>query len=480
MSYFFDTIWPDLLLALHVVVGLTLSVVILLRRHEVRAAVAWLGLIWFSPFIGGTIYLLFGINRIARRAVRLRTAYTRPTVSDDGSPEDDAALLPADARHLASLMHLVGRLTGASLAPGNRVSVLNDGDEAFPAMIDAIDGAERSVALSSYIFNHDATGRRFADALTRAHERGIAVRVLVDGVGSLYSLPPVTRTLARRGVPCARFLYSLNPWRMPYLNLRSHQKLLVVDGRTGFTGGLNIKQGHWLSANPGFPTRGLHFRIQGPAVTAMAAGFAGDWAFTTGEELGGEVWFPDLPPVGDAALRAISSGPDDRLGKIEWTLLGAINSAEQSVRIVTPYFLPDRQLVAALRVAALRGLAIDIVLPRKNNLPFIRWAASNTLEDLLDAGCRVWLGPPPFDHTKLMLVDGVWSLIGSTNWDARSLRLNFEFDMECYDPATAAVLGAIVDARISEATPVTTQTLAARGVAIRLRDSVARLLTPYL
>jgi cardiolipin synthase A/B len=407
MSYFFDTVWPDLLLALHIVVGLALSVVILLRRHEVRAAVAWLGLIWLSPFIGGAIYLLFGINRIARRAVRLRAPRTRPAASNDRTPEDDAALLPADARHLASLIHLVDRLTGASLAPGNRMSALNDGDEAFPTMIEAIEGAERSVALSSYIFNHDATGRRFADALAAAVARGVAVRVLVDGVGSLYSLPPVTRALAHRDVPCARFLYSLFPWRMPYLNLRSHRKLLVVDGRIGFTGGLNIKQGHWLASNPGYPTRGLHFRIEGPAVAAMTGEFAEEWAFTTDEELTGEAWFPALPPVGDAALRAISSGPDERLGKIEWTLLGAINSAEHSIRIVTPYFLPDRQLVAALSVAALRGLAVDIVLPGKNNLPFVKWAASTTLEDLLGAGCRIWFSPAPFDHTKLMLVDGV-------------------------------------------------------------------------
>ena len=165
---------------------------------------------------------------------------------------------------------------------------------------------------------------------------------------------------------------------------------------------------------------------------------------------------------------------------LRWTILGALSAAETSVRIVTPYFLPDPAVIAALNLAAMRGVTVDIILPSRCNLPFVHWASRAHWWQLLERGCRVWLTPPPFDHSKLMLVDEAWACVGSANWDPRSLRLNFEFNLECYDRELAQALGSLVAARLQSAHRVTLAEVDARTFAGKLRDGAARLLTPYL
>ncbi len=235
-------------------------------------------------------------------------------------------------------------------------------------------------------------------------------------------------------MPLALFLPRWLPRVTPYANLRNHRKILVVDGRCGFTGGMNIREGHYPEVRPRHPIQDLHFRVEGPVVAHLQEAFAEDWVFCSGELLQGERWFPPLEPAGVSPVRGIADGPDEDFEKLRLTLLGALACARSSVLIVTPYFLPDAGLITALNVTALRGVAVDIVLPERNNLRLVQWASTALLWQVLEQGCWVWLSPPPFDHSKLMVVDGTWALVGSANWDPRSLRLNFEFNLECYDP----------------------------------------------
>lgn len=209
---------------------------VVLNKRDSRAAVAWVGLILLAPIVGAVLYMLFGVNRIRRRAAEYR-AFRRTTsgIFELPSGLDRHAPLPGEVQHLGSLARLVGQLAGRSLLEGNAVTPLLNGDEAYPVMLDAIARAETSVALSTYIFDNDGAGHLFMDALEAAAARGVAVRVLVDAVGARYSWPPIIRALARRGVRVARFGRTLLPWRMPYMNLRNHRKLLIVDGRLGFT-----------------------------------------------------------------------------------------------------------------------------------------------------------------------------------------------------------------------------------------------------
>jgi cardiolipin synthase A/B len=306
------------------------------------------------------------------------------------------------------------------------------------------------------------------------------VRVLIDDVGTRYSWPSIKRVLRAGNVPFNTFLPTLFPWQFHYSNLRNHRKILVVDGKLGFTGGMNIRAGHRLDPPSRHPVRDLHFELQGPVVAQLQDTFVSDWAFATGELLSGVQWFPPLAPHGPALCRGLPDGPDTRRDFIRFTLLGAIGSARRSLTIVTPYFLPDSTIITALNVAAMRGVHVTIVLPEKSNLALVQWASTAQLWQVLERGCHVYLTKPPFDHSKLVLVDDAWSLFGSANWDARSLRLNFEFNVECYDLDLAAELNELVRQKLATAKQITLHDVDSRPLLIRLRDGLARLATPYL
>jgi len=222
--------------------------------------------------------------------------------------------------------------------------------------------------------------------------------------------------------------------------------------------------------------RDTHFRLEGPIVEQLTEAFADDWLYETGERLLDEAWFPKLAPVGDAVARVITSGPDEDLEQIEFAILHAISCARRSIRIATPYFLPPDLLTTALGLAAMRGVGVDILVPEQSNHRVLDWARRVALRQLVEAGCRVWLLPAPFDHSKLMTVDDAWSLIGSANWDIRSFRLNFELNVEIHDEAFARMLAEVTPT----GRPLTLQEINGDAFALRLRNNAARLLQPYL
>jgi cardiolipin synthase A/B len=478
---FLATVWPPLLAAMQILLAAAASAHAVLHKRDVRAAIGWIGLIWLVPFAGSALYGLFGINRIRRRASGLRPQRTPPRVPGrtTAMPDTTADLLPTAGRHLLPVARLLDRITDVAVTPGNAVTVLSDGARAYEAMLDAIEGARRTVGLLTYLFDNDDAGRRFVDALAHAAARGVAVRVLIDGVGARYSRPAITGSLRRRGIATAEFLPSLVPLSLHYANLRNHRKILIADGRVGFTGGMNIRAGHCRTDGPDV-IQDIHFRLEGPVVSHLTETFADDWAFAADERLSGEGWFPPLPEAGPVLARGIAAGPDEAFERIRWAMLAALSQARERVRILTPYFLPDTALSTALQLAALRGVAIDVAIPARSNLRLVQWASWAKLLQFLARGCRIWLTPPPFDHGKLMTVDGVWSLIGSANWDQRSLRLNFEFNIECYDYDLAAQMDRLIDAKLARSRRLRLADLEARPLPLRLRDGIAWLLSPYL
>jgi cardiolipin synthase len=473
-----NDIWRDLLhlradvtLAIGLALAIAVTIHALLTKREVASAVGWIGLVWFAPILGAIGYLMFGVNRVRRRArlmIPPGPPTFRPTHGDGFDPVSG----------LAQLERSLGRITGRPLAPATAVQVYHDGDQAYPPMLEAIVGASRSIGLSTYIFRDDIWGGRFIDALIDAHRRGVAVRVLVDGVGGGWVLSPAYRRLCRSGVPAARFMHSLLPWRMPFVNLRSHKKILVIDGIAGFTGGMNIADENVMATRPREPVQDMHFRLEGPIVSQLVMAFLDDWAFATDEELGAEAWLPQLAPRPGVPARVIDAGPDEDIEKVEFALLQAVTCARSSIAVMTPYFLPEERLITALSLAAMRGVDVDIVIPAQSNHRLVDWATRPNVAPLLDNGVRIWRCPPPFHHTKLMVVDGEWCLIGSSNWDIRSLRLNFELCVELYDAGLASALGeALVQGR---GAPLTKGDLDARILPVRLRDAAARLMLPYL
>ncbi len=460
------------------------SIHVLLSRREPGSSIAWMALVWLAPLIGVTTYLMFGINRIKRRAESLRAAeehvLTPPKVVPvSPSNLDDHIQIEPNAA-IRQLLPLVDNVVERSLLPHNDFTPLFDGDETYPAMLEAIEEANHSVHLASYIFDNDKIGRRFVTALEAAHKRGVEVRVLIDAAGLRYSIPSIYTRFRRTGIKAVRFLPSILPPHFMTINLRNHRKILVVDGTTGFTGGINIRSHHLLADHPPHPAKDLHFRVQGPVVSHLQEIFAEDWAFCTGEDLSAAEYFPIIERAGHTLARGIPDGPDEDLDKLRLVIKGAISSASKRIRIMTPYFIPDPAMVSALTVAALRGVKVDILLPGTNNLPYVQWASMAHLRPLLKRGCRIYFSSPPFDHTKLMVVDGIWTLVGSANIDPRSLRLNFEFNVECWDRKLGDCLDRYVASRIDAADEMTFDDYERRPRLLQLRDGIASLLSPYL
>ena len=476
-------VWGTILAIVDVVFAGAVTVHAVLWKRDSRAVIAWVGLAWLAPLAGCVAYFCFGVNRIQRKAEKLglRNAISSNHQNPADMNEVDATKVAADEfPDFAGLTRAGQRLVGHRLVPGNQIDPLLNGDMAFPAMLESIRSAKTSISLLSYIFDCDRIGDQFLEALSIAKKRGVQIRVLIDGVGAKYSRPTMLRRLAALEIPCAAFLPTKIPRLPTTANLRNHRKILVVDGKIGFTGGTNIRECHCLNLEPPNPTQCLHFRLQGPIVEQLQRVFVRDWSFTTNESLAGDEWFPQLQQQGDIWARGVEDGPDDNFEKLSDLITAALASAKRRCCIFTPYFLPSSSLVTALNVASLRGVSVEIYLPSTNNIPLVHWAATAQMWQILEKGCRVFYTDPPFDHTKLMVVDETWALIGSTNWDPRSLRLNFEFNVECYSASFAKVLNQIVAEKITNAKEVTLADVNARGIFVRLRDGLSRLLTPYL
>ncbi len=450
----------------------------LIYKRDPRSATLWVLLIALLPFAGPLLYVLFGVNRVHRRARRLRGTDGGDEAGSQGGRHSPAHPPP----FLRGLSHLVGCVSGLPLTGGNSVRPLFGGAQAYPAMLDAIARARCSVALSSYIFDRTGVGSDFIEALAHARQRGVQVRVLIDDVHVRLVRTSAYRELERLGIPVASFNPPIIPARLYAANLRNHRKILVVDGSAGFTGGMNIQGPYRRLGAPDSGWRDLHFCMQGPVVDHLAQVFARDWFDTTDESLDEVFWGGQASPVpgGTALARGIEAGPDETIDRIRWTFMGALSEARRSVRIWTPYFVPYQSLLAALGAASLRGVEVDVLVPETGDHPVVQWASRAHYWQVLEHGARIFERPGPFDHTKLMIVDGHWICLGSANWDARSLRLNFEFNVEVFDTALAAALeGEFLAARAASA-PVTAEAMRSRPLPVKLRDGAARLFTPVL
>jgi cardiolipin synthase A/B len=461
----------------HVAVAIAVTGHVLFNKRDVRAALGWIGIAWLSPVLGPGLYYVFGINRVSRKMSRVSRAGASAVSAQRTAANADCGNLPDN---IATIATVGTRATGRPLLSGNRLEVFQAGDEAYPAMLEAIAASRLSIALSSYIFRPDRIGSVFVETLAAAQKRGVEIRVLVDGIGSGYFFSRIIRILRAAGIPSAQLMHDWLPWRMSFINLRNHRKLLVVDGAVGFTGGLNLGDENVRRFRRPRPVDDVHFRVEGPVVGQLMLSFAEDWRFATGESLDSDIWWTDIARSNGCLARTVTSGPDEDIGKIEAIWAAAVGQAKSRLRIVTPYFLPDGHLMSAIVLAALRGVQVDLVIPRHTDHTTLDWAMRAHLGFYAVPGLDCYMTPPPFDHAKLVTVDGGWCSVGSANWDVRSLRLNFELMLECYDPPSVEMIDRLIDDRIARAQSLNLPSLRRRPWPVRFRDATARLLLPYL
>lgn len=453
---------------------LILFVIFHVLRHvrDTRAATGWIGFSLIMPITGFILYIMFGVNRVVRRAQKLFN--NRPW----HSRLFDNLTQYYIKGHFYPLSKVVEGFTQRPLLIGNKVDTFYNGDEAYPVMLQAINSAQTCVFLSSYILKSDETGKAFADALIEAQKRGATVRVLIDGIGSGYFYCPIAKYLKKNGVIIDRFMHSFLPWKMPFINLRTHKKILVVDGTVGFLGGLNIANENMLSKHPKHPVSDTHFRVTGAIVHELTEAFLQDWFFVTTEDLNKKKFYPTPDTKGNMICRIITAGPDSDMEKIKYTMMQAISLARKSIRIMTPYFLPDDRFLSLLCLAAVRGVNVEIIIPQQSNQRLVDWARNVNNSLPIQLGCKIWLAQPPFNHSKLMVVDRIWSFVGSSNVDMRSLRLNFEINMEIYHKEFAENIDDFIGSHCHKL--LTLDDLKNRPVIAKFRDAMTRLLLPYL
>lgn len=362
MIAFVDNYWPHFLALLSFALGVPAIIHAAMTKDDVRAAAGWVGVVLLSPVIGAAIYAVAGINRMRRSSIGLQRSLLRSTGPDQFGrfdiTHDDVAR--RFGQRFAAMKILGDRVARFTMSTGNRITMLEGGDDVYSAMLDAIAGARRSILLESYIFDRDPIGLRFADALIAAVKRGVSVRVLIDAVGARYSVPSIVGYLKEGGVPIAVFNGNIiMGLRLPYANLRTHRKVIVVDGAIAFAGGMNIRAGFTTELAGKEASFDTHFLVTGPIVADIFQVAAEDWQFSSGEVLSGDTWqLADLPEEEDlptVLMRAVPTGPDSTNETNHKMLMGAFSIARNHIRLMSPYFLPDKELVSALVTAARRG-----------------------------------------------------------------------------------------------------------------------------
>jgi cardiolipin synthase len=402
--------WVTIILILHTSISLLTSLHIILFKENERTSLAWIGLVVLSPVLGSLFYWLFGINRIRRSARRIyphtieKPHPTSETISDIQklAPNWQAAMVAGHAIHPANYLST------------NSVEPLVNGEMAYPAMLGAISNAKRHVVLSSYLFEYDSLGRKFADALIKAHQRGVLVHVLLDGVGIGYSWRKSDLALTKKGVKTARFLPAISLSNIRFINLRNHRKILCIDGEEAFVGGMNIGRNNLIETSTK-PIEDIHFRVTGPVIDQISLVFTKDWFFATGEVLA----YPQYKvatqndenhePTNELTVvsRVIEDGPDEDRNKIRWTLINALATAQKSVKIMTPYFVPDTTLMTSLHAASMRGVLVEIIVPQNSNILFLDWVMQANFARIIEHGIKIYKNTCPFDHSKILVMDAV-------------------------------------------------------------------------
>ncbi|MFT7007438.1 MAG: cardiolipin synthase [Colwellia sp.] len=486
--------WVTIIVIFHISLSLLTSVHVLLFKENERTSLAWIGLVILSPVVGSLIYWLFGINRIKRLAQKKHPQTLKKELKQELKKERKQELRhqenPIEFHHLPKNWHS-SIIAGHTIHPvnyveKNSVEPLINGDMAYPAMIKSIQCAKRYIVLSSYIFDCDSLGRQFINALAQAHQRGVIVNVLLDGIGIGYSWHKSDQALKKLGVKTARFLPAISLTSIRFINLRNHRKILCVDGEVAYIGGMNLSQNNLIKSAV-HPIDDIHFKVTGPVIDQISQVFIEDWFFATRELIQFPRFFfkksvntPERKNDKPVVARVIQDGPDEHHNRIRWTLINALVCAKTSVKIMTPYFIPDQVLMTALHSAALRGVAIEIIVPQHSNILFVDWVMEANFSRIIEYGIKIYKNKRPFDHSKIVIIDDIWSFIGSTNWDARSLEFNFEINLECFDTELNAKLTKFFALKKQNATLVIEDEINALPIYKKIRNNLFRLFSPYL
>lgn len=475
----------DHLLGLGTVLGYLLTLllvpwVFVQKNKQPVSTLAWIMAILLLPYVGGILFVVFGVNRVERRATRklesnLAIGRALPELTQ-------YQLVPEEAfePQVRRLMRLADRVADTRPCYGNKIELLSDTKKMFELIEEAIQSATHSLHLEYYIWQPDRTGARLRDMLIERARAGVQVRFLYDRLGSFGLTRKFLRPMLDAGIQVASFIPGIS-WRERWsINLRSHRKIVIVDGQVGFTGGANVGD-EYLGRNPHLGYwRDTHLRLRGPIVLQLQQVFAEDWFFATGEQVTQHDFFPRPSEPGDQIAQVVAGGPEGDSRALYSLFYAAINEARERIMLATSYFVPTAPLAMALETAAQRGVEVRLLLSGRGAHTWMVIAGRSYYESLLASGVQIYEYRKGLMHSKTLTIDGIWSLVGSPNFDSRSLLLNFEAAVVMYDPRMATKLEEQFVVDLKDAVLIDPAAWSRRSFPRKLAESFLRLFEPVL
>lgn len=493
----FDSwLWVVLASFLHCTAVLLTALHCLRRRREPSATILWLFASWSLPVLGVLIYLAFGVDRIPDKGFHKNFKDQKLLAERKAREDAELSLSYWRSVHQAVAAEPLKKcekeinkaintiLPDYPLLGGNSIQTLICGDEFYPELFSALEQAKHHIHLQSFIIGPDSTGRKLMDLLHKKAKEGVTVRLLYDTFGSTKA---VFRGMFRKNTKTSNMHISgwtqVNPLKRRFqVNLRNHRKSVIIDGITAFFGGMNLHDDN-ISTPQAPAIRDYHFRVAGPIVQELQYSFMRDWYFMTDEDpevLLQEKHFPHVGSAGNSLVRLVNSGPTSEMEAIADVFFMLINAAQREIIIVTPYFVPTRDIMRALRTSAMKGVHVRLVVPEKNNHFYAGLAGKALYQELLDAGVNIYERRPPFIHAKALIIDSSVSVIGTSNFDNRSLRLNYETNLVVYDELFSNKLKKTAIEEISNSRQINPSSWAKRPALKSIAENLAYLMMPVL
>lgn len=465
--------------------AIPVAIMIVLEKRSPFKTAAWILVLILLPVFGVIFYLIFG------QEYRKRKLFSRSGIKSLGKIRklstrqlrefaQTHANLNEKIQEKENIIRLLLNNSNALLTTGNKLKILNDGKQTFDAVFEAIQNARHHIHLEYYIFSNDKIGTRLKDLLIAKCRQGVEVRIIIDDVGSWGLGNKNIAEFRENGVEIYSFMEVRFPRLTSQVNFRNHRKIVIIDGKIGFTGGINVADRYIEGIKKIGPWRDTHLRLEGDAVACLQVVFAGDWYFVIRKNLNGRKYFPPFTEAPGTAVQISASGPDSDWENIGQAFFAAISNARKRICIVSPYLMPPPNILSALKTAALSNVDVRIIIPNKSDAIIPRWCSFSYVGELLEAGIRIFFYQAGFIHSKYIMVDDVFSSIGTTNLDFRSLETNFEVNAFIYDEDFTSELGETFTTDLQNSREITMEEWQQRPWHKKLRESLAHIFSPML
>jgi cardiolipin synthase len=473
----------EIIFLLFLITSVAIAFIVIFEKRSPEKTAAWILALVLLPGIGLVFYLIFGQEyrknkMFSRRGLKNLGRFRILTSRQLRKIQKKEIVLPGAAKEKEKIVKLLMNNSNSLLTTGNKLKILNNGNKTVKTIFQSIENAKHHVHLEYYIIEDDEVGNQLKELLIRKSLQGIEIRIIIDDVGSWGLSKRFIRELRKAGVDVQSFMEVRFPQLTPRVNYRNHRKIAIIDGETGFTGGINFADRYMKGLKKIGPWRDTHLQIEGDAVACLQVIFAADWYFVKKENLVGSEYFKPLTDLDGTAVQISASGPDSDWDSISQAFFAAITSAKKDVFIVTPYLMPPPSIITALKVAALGGINVQILMPEFSDSHIPKWGSFSNVEELLEAGVRIFFYQKGFIHSKLMMVDGIFSSLGTTNFDFRSLETNFEINTFIYDASFTRQLTGYYHADLLNSREIFFSEWKKRSRVTRWQESFAHLISP--